>query len=166
MVYGFIRIGFMFKGQTYIKKLNRNYTYWSIFLYLFTSPALIIIGTLTKIKKEITLINFNPSLAETNINNLPDIVVGTDSYMPTEAATNSTFTLKHMLKNYSTYTKEYSLLFPIIAAYTINERGEPFGEDVLTALNNFAKENKYESFGEMIEHLKTLNPEQINKLFV
>lgn len=160
-VFGIIRLGLLFYGQTVVKKLNRDYLLWAAFLFLIPSIALIILGQLDKIKKPITVIHLNPQSDPENRNNLPALTIGTDSSLLLEAITNDSFTLKHMLKNYHDYIKENTVLLPVLAAYQLNKRKVTLEEEVWKSLDKFAAENGHETFLKLLAHLKTLSPEEM-----
>lgn len=165
-IYGIIRVGAIFYGQTTIKKLNRNYTNWSAFLFLFPSISLITLGQLEKIKKEMILIELDPSINSKNINNLPALKLGTESNMLRDSLMNEAFTLRHMIINFKNYIKDSTSLFPILAAYQLNKQDVNFDDELKTSLDKFANEKGHDSFYELLNHLKTITPEEIYKTFV
>jgi hypothetical protein len=81
------------------------------------------------------------------------------------ALQNTSFTLKHMIKNFKDYTKENTLLFPIMAAYELNDRDEHLTPEVLKALDDFAEMQEYSDFQELLKDLQKLTPEQIRTRF-
>ncbi len=164
-VFGIARFGMMIYGQNIIKKLNRDYTIWAIFLFFFTGLALIIIGQLSKKDKDTVVVEMKPKEKGPNPNNLPEITFGTSSELLLNALQNTSFTLMHMIKNFKDYTKENTLLFPIMAAYELNYREEFLTPEALKALDDFAEMQEYDDFQELLKDLQTLTPEQIRMKF-
>lgn len=164
-IYGILKIGLVFYGQTAIKKLNRNYAVWSAFLFFFTSISLIVIGQLSKINKEITIIKLEPNLKGKNINNLHHLTVGTDSALLIDALQNNSFTLNYMINNYPNFIKENTSLFPVLAAYELNGRDEELKPETIQSLDKFAIEKGHINFKQFISYLNTLTPEEINQNF-
>jgi hypothetical protein len=164
-IYGVTSFGLMIYGQNIIKKLNRDYTIWAIFLFFFTGLALIIIGQLNKKDIDTIVVEMKPKEKGSNLNNLPEITFGTSSELLMNALQNTSFTLKHMIKNFKDYTKENTLLFPIMAAYELNDRDEHLTPDVLKALDDFAEMQEYSDFQELLKDLQSLTPEQIRTRF-
>ena len=164
-IYGVLRVGGLFHGQTRVKKLNRNYKNWSATLFLFTSVSLIVLGFLKKIEKPITVIKLEPGKSSLNPNQLPAITIATESALLLESQSNSTFTLKHMLKNYKDYLKDNTSLFPILTAYELNKRNEEFDNDIKQVLEKFSREKGYSSFYKLLEKLNEFLPEEINEKF-
>ncbi len=164
-IYGVASFGLMIYGQNIIKKLNRDYTIWAIFLFFFTGLALIIIGQLSKKDIDTIVVKMKPNEKGSNLNNLPEITFGTSSELLMNALQNTSFTLMHMIKNFKDYTKENTMLFPIMAAYELNDREEQLTPEVLNALNDFAEMQEYGDFQELLEDLQKLTPEQIRMKF-
>ena len=164
-IYGVASFGLMIYGQNIIKKLNRDYTIWAIFLFFFTGLALIIIGQLNKKDIDTIVVEMKPKEKGSNLNNLPEITFGTSSELLMNALQNTSFTLKHMIKNFKDYTKENTLLFPIMAAYELNDRDEHLTPEVLKALDDFAEMQEYSDFQELLKDLQKLTPEQIRTRF-
>jgi hypothetical protein len=164
-IYGVASFGLMIYGQNIIKKLNRDYTIWAIFLFFFTGLALIVIGQLNKKELDTIVVKMKPNEKGSNINNLPEITFGTSSALLMNALQNTSFTLMHMIKNHKDYTKENTLLFPIMAAYELNDREEQLTPEVLNALNDFAAMQEFSDFQELLEDLQKLTPEQIRMKF-
>ncbi len=162
---GMLRFGLMLYGQTIIKKQNRNYTVWSISLFLFTSITLIILGQLHKIEKELNIIELNPEQDTKNANQLPNIRLGTKSNMLTEVILNNTFTLNYMIQNYSRYLKDNTSLFPILAAYELNKREVKFSIETQVALDTFSQEQGYSNFNQLLETIVQFTPEEICQKF-
>lgn len=163
--YGIIRLGLIFYGQTIVKKQNRNYTVWAVLTFLFTSVSLIVLGNLYKVRKTVTVIDLAPNQTNDNVNQFPDITIGTDSSLLIEAVTNDSFTLKYMLQNFGRYNKDYTSLFPVLAAYKLNERGIELEEVHKNALDKYALTKDFDSFSSLLTHISTLDPEQVNKAF-
>jgi hypothetical protein len=164
-IYGVASFGLMIYGQNIIKKLNRDYTIWAIFLFFFTGLALIIIGQLNKKDIDTIVVEMKPKEKGSNLNNLPEITFGTSSELLMNALQNTSFTLKHMIKNFKDYTKENTLLFPIMAVYELNDRDEHLTPEVLKALDDFAEMQEYSDFQELLKDLQKLTPEQIRTRF-
>jgi hypothetical protein len=164
-IYGVTSFGLMIYGQNIIKKLNRDYTIWAIFLFFFTGLALIIIGQLNKKDIDTIVVEMKPKEKGSNLNNLPEITFGTSSELLMNALQNTSFTLKHMIKNFKDYTKENTLLFPIMAAYELNDREEVLTPEALKALDDFAEMQEYSDFQELLKDLQKLTPEQIRTRF-
>ncbi|MSQ79187.1 MAG: hypothetical protein EXR21_05880 [Flavobacteriaceae bacterium] len=163
-IFGIVRMGLLLYGQTLVKKLNRDYTLWGVFLFFFTSIALIFLGQFDKLKKEIVLIAMDTAKSN-NPNNLPSLTFGTDSNLLIESIQNDSFTLKYMVNNYRDFIKENTSLFPILAAYQLNKRGEMIDAGLSESLDKFAKEKGYTSFAEILNHASKMNPDEINKNF-
>lgn len=165
LIFCLLKLGLIFFGQTTVKKLNRNYTIWSVLLFFFTSISLIILGQLKKIKKEITIIKLESKTGPKNANNLPNLTIGTDSNLLLEAIQNDSFTLNHMLNNYKDFIKENTSLFPILAAYELNKRGEEFKTETAQSLDKFAKEKGQNTFRQLLDLLATMPPEAIYQTY-
>lgn len=165
LIFCLLKLGLIFYGQTTVKKLNRNYSIWSVLLFFFTSISLIILGQLMKLKKEITIIKLETMASAKNANNLPDLTIGTDSNLLLEALQNDTFTLNHMINNYKDFIKENTSLFPILAAYELNKRGEVFKIETNESLDKFAKEKGQNTFRQLINLLTTMPPEAIYQTY-
>ncbi len=164
-IFGIFKLGSIFYGQTIVKKLNRNYNIWPVFLFLFTSISLIILGQLNKLKKEIVIINLDPKSDPKNPNNLPSLTLGTDSNLLIESIQNDSFTLKHMINNYTDFINENTSLFPILAAYQLNKRDIRFEAEVSKSLDKFAMEKGHDSFTKLTDHLNTMSPEEICSIY-
>lgn len=165
-VYGLFKFGLIFYGQSSIKKLNRNYGLWSVALFFCTSVSLIIIGQLSKLHKEPTILKYETSSSEVNPNNFPDLTVSTDSNMLLEALYNDSFTLKHMLVKYKDYLKDNSMLFPIVAAYQLNSLGEKLNSEALISLDNYARDFGKDSFSHLTAELTVRTPEEIRSMIL
>ena len=155
----------MIYGQNVIKKLNRDYTSWAIFLFFFTGLALIIIGQLNKKEIDTIVVEMKTKEKGTNPNNFLDITFGTSSELHINALQNTSFTLMHMIKNFKDYNNENTSLFPVMAAYELNEREEILTPEVLKALDDFAEMQEYGDFQELLKDLDKLTPEQIRNKF-
>jgi hypothetical protein len=165
-IYGILRIGAVFYGNTTVKKLNRNNTIWTVLLFFLPSISLIVLGQLSKIMKEMILIKLDPTLNSENINNLPSLILGTESNMLNDFLMNNAFTLKYMINNYKNYIKESTSLFPILAAYQLNRQNVKFENEILNSLNKFASDNGQESFDKLLDQLKSMTPEEICRKFI
>lgn len=164
-VYAIFKLVLIFYGQTSIKKLNRNYNAWSVFLFFCTAISLIIIGQLSKLKKEISIIKLEPGKNSKNLNNFPDIVIGTDSSLLIEALQNDTFTLIHMISKYQDFIKENTSLFPILAAYELNKRDEMLKQEIMDSLDKFANEKGHNNFSYLLDSIARSTPEEINQIY-
>jgi hypothetical protein len=166
LVYGILRVGAIFYGQTTVKKLNKNYTFWTVVLFFFPAISLIALGQLDKTKMEMLLIKLDPTANSKNVNNLPSLTLGTESNMLKDSLMNDVFTLKYMINHYKNYIKESTSLFPILAAYHLNGKDVAFDGEIQISLDKFAKEKGNNSFGELLSHLKAMTPEEICKTFI
>lgn len=119
-----------------------------------------------KYLKELSILKFEPSKSLKNVNNLPDLTIGTDSAMLLDAIRNETFTLKHLINNYPDQIKENTSLFPICSAYQLNKREVEFDQEIKQSLDKFSKERGDNSFNDLLERIKTMSPEEICKAFV
>jgi hypothetical protein len=154
---GITNLGFIFYGQSLVKRLNRNYIPWAAAVFLATPFALIILGRLSRVEKIIPL-DYITEEQSRNVNNLPVIYLRTGSSELPEALTNDTFTLQHLLNNYSDYLKDYTRLFPVAAAYELNRRNILLTPELLGRLDQFAQENGQPSFRHLIDVIKPLAP--------
>lgn len=164
-IFGIFKLWLIFYGQTIVKKLNRNYTGWSALLFFFTSISLIILGQLPKLKREVTILRFEPSKQNKNPNNLPDIIFWINSSIILESIQNDVFTLNYMIKNYKELIKENTTLFPILAAYQLN-KNELFSDETLKILNTYSSENNFESFNHHLDALTKMSPEEVAKKYI
>lgn len=160
-LYGILRLGSIFYGQTIVKLLNRNYSIWTALLFFFPAISLIILGQLDKIKNEMVTILLDPKSNSKNINDLPSLTLGTASNMYKESLMNSPFTLRHMVINYKNYIKQSTSLFPILAAFELNKQDILFDDETKNALDKFAREKGNNSFMELLDSLKAMTPEEI-----
>jgi len=164
-VYGIIKLGLIFYGQTQVKRLNRNYTLWSALLFFITSLSLIVLGQLPKKIKQLQLVKLNSGSNLANPNRFPELIIGTDSELLLEAVENDTHTLKHMIRNYSDYIKENTALLPVLCAYEINKRGLSLEDELQDYLNKFSRTRGYTSFSHLLDTISIQEPEEINREF-
>jgi hypothetical protein len=159
-IYCIIKLYFIFYGQTTVKLLNRSYTPWSVFLFFCTSVALIILGQLPKLQRELNIIHIDP-VPDNNINNLPPFSAATHSPMLMESLGNDGFTLDYMIVNYKEFVTENTALFPIMAAYELNKRGYEISDDANEALDRFAEEQGFPNIIQLILAINKMNPEEV-----
>ncbi len=160
--FGILRLGFIFYGQTVVKKLNRNYTLWSALLFFFPGISLLILGQLNVIVRPLTIIELKANWNNNEEVQLRDLTIGADSIMLLESIENDSLTLKHMIKNYPDYVKEYTMMFPVLAIYQLITRGEKITPEVIGALEKYAQQSGNSSFSELLNHLGAMSPEEIN----
>ncbi|HMG15525.1 MAG TPA: hypothetical protein VK590_08770 [Saprospiraceae bacterium] len=164
-IFGVVKLSLFFFGQTTVRKLNRNYKIWSLFLFFFTSFSLIILGRLNKINKEIIYIDLKTS-NKNNPNFLPNLSIYTDSNLIIDSLENDSFTLNHLIHSFKNTIKEYTSIFPVLAAYQLNNRDILFDDDLKKTLDNYSNFIGKESFIKLLDHLKSMTAEEINKFFL
>jgi len=164
-IYGFLKLGLIFYGQTLIKKLNRQYARWSALLFFFTSITLIILGLISKLERDAFKISYTPEAYNQNVNQLLNIEIETDSSILLESIKNDVFTLNFMLIDYTKYLKENTNKFPLLAAYEINKRGKVFSSEAKLILEEYAKSFGFDNFQSMVKRVAEMTPEDTNNFF-
>jgi hypothetical protein len=146
-------LALIYWGISILQKLNRGGMLWGISLLLLTPIALIILGQLDKVDISKIPISYSPK-TESNINNLPEAIFETDSMVLQDYLMNDSFTLNYMINNYEEYIDEASDIFPIVAAYELNQRNESFNDNTLNALSRYAESKGHSSFQSMVDSYK------------
>lgn len=140
------------------KRQNREAGGWGFFAFFFPSIALIIIGQLEKLKRDIRSdtpqIVDPPNELRQNPNNLPDIKLPVPDTDTLGSMRMDSFTLKHFVKAYKRYVKERNELFPLYASLELNRRGEKFTEEIISSLASYSNERGFNSFDELLESYK------------
>jgi len=165
-IYAGVRLFSMFYGQNTVKFLNKNYTFWALCLLFFTDISLIILGLLEKNENEMYIIHFKPEKETNNVNGLPEIKLATKSQRLLEMVNNDNTTVTYMLKNYKNYKTKETSLFPVLAAYRLNDNDFRLDDEILDLLDTFAKEIGYESFSKLNQNLTKMSPQAICRQFV